>query len=91
VRNVLFDVITEGTRLVPPILKSDLAAIGSRDVYDDAYYEAFFSANRAVMERRLSESITAVAGVIIGAWEAAGKPSVPLNPPSSPQRKRRPA
>jgi hypothetical protein len=44
-----------------------------------------------VMERRLNESITAVAGAIVGAWEAAGKPTVPLNPPTSPQRKRRPA
>jgi hypothetical protein len=90
-RDFLFDVIVEGTRLVPPILKSDLTAIGDREVYDDAYYEAFFKANRAVMERRLNDSITAVAGVIIGAWEAAGKPALPLNPPAAPQRKRRPA
>lgn len=89
-RDFLFDVIIEGTQLVPPILASDLQAIGTRQVYDDEYYESFFRANRAVMERRLSESITAVAGFIIGAWEAAGKPAVPLDPPSSPQRKRRP-
>jgi len=91
VRNHLFDVLLEGTQLVPPILKSDLAAIGSRDVYDDAYYEAFFQANQAVMERRLSESITAVASVIVSAWHAAGAPPVPVSPPSTPQRKRRPA
>ena len=90
-RDFLFDVILEGSQLVPPILKSDLIAIGTRDVYDDAYYEAFFKANRAVMERRLNESITAVAGAITGAWEAAGKPPLPLNPPATPQRKRRPA
>jgi hypothetical protein len=90
-RDHLFDVIIEGTQLVPPILKSDLAAIGMREVYDDPYYEAFFRANRAVLERRLNESITAVAGVIIGAWEAAGKPPLPVNPPPLPQRKRRPA
>ena len=90
-RDFVFDVIIEGTGLVPPILKSDLDAIGTRDVYDDAYYNTFFKANRPVMERRLNESITAVAGVIIGAWEAAGKPPLPLDPPSTPQRKRRPA
>lgn len=89
-RAFVFDVIIEGTRLVPPILKSDLEAIGDRDVYDDAYYQAFFASNRAVLERRLNESITAVAGAIIGAWEAAGKPEVPLDPPPSAQRKRRP-
>jgi hypothetical protein len=90
-RDFLFDVIIEGSQMVPAILKSDLAAIGSREVYDDAYYDAFFTANRAVMERRLNESVTAVAGAIIGAWEAAGKPALPLNPPPTPQRKRRPA
>jgi hypothetical protein len=90
-REFLFDVIIEGSQLVAPILKSDLSAIGSRDVYDDAYYEALFRANRAVMERRLNESITAVAGVIVGAWDAAGRPALPLNPPAPPQRKRRPA
>jgi hypothetical protein len=88
-RDYLFEVITEGTQLVAPILKSDLEALGSRDVYDAAYYESFFQTNRAVMERRLNESIAAVAGMIIGAWEAAGKPAVPLDPPDPPQRKRR--
>jgi hypothetical protein len=91
VRDYLFDVIIEGSQMVRPILAADLEAIGNRDLYDDAYYAAFFKANRAVMERRLNESITAVAGIIIGAWEAAGKPVVPLDPPSPPQRKRKPA
>jgi hypothetical protein len=89
VRNFIFDRLLEGTQLVPEVLKSDLAAIGSREVYDDAYYEAFFTANRAVMERRLGESISAVAGAIAGAWEAAGKPSVPVEQPRRPQRRRR--
>jgi hypothetical protein len=88
-RNFIFDTALAGTQLVPPILKSDLEAIGSRDVYDDAYYTAFFSANRAVMEQRLNESIAAVAAMITGAWEAAGKPALPLDPPSAPQRRRR--
>jgi hypothetical protein len=88
-RDFIFDTIVEGTRLVPPVLEADLRAIGSRDVYDDAYYEAFFAANRDVMERRLNESITAVAGLIIGAWDAAGRPPLPVDPPVSPQRRRR--
>lgn len=87
-RDHVFDVLIEGTRLVPAILKADLDAVGARDVYDDAYYERFFKANRAVMERRLNESISAVAGMIAGAWEAAGKPPVPLDPPNPTQRKR---
>jgi hypothetical protein len=88
-RDYIFDVVLEGTQLVPPILKSDLDAIGDRDEYDDAYYAAFFKANRAVLERRLNESIAASAAMITGAWEAAGKPALPLNAKPTTQRRRR--
>jgi len=74
---------------VPAILKADLEAIGSRDEYDDAYYEAFFKANRAVLERRVNDAIAATAAVIAGAWEAAGKPALPVSPPARPQRRAR--
>ena len=87
-RDAMFDTLVAGTRLVPPILKADLAAIGTRDVYDDAYYEAFFAANRPVLERRLNDAIAAVAASIAGAWEAAGKPPVPTELPRQPQRRR---
>jgi hypothetical protein len=88
-RDFTFDVVLQGTQLVPPILKSDLDAIGSRDEYDDAYYAAFFKANRAVLERRLNESMAASAAMIAGAWEAAGKPALPLNAKPTVQRRRR--
>lgn len=88
-RDFIFERLLEGTQLAPPILKADLESIGTREVYDDAYYDAFFAANRPVLERRLNESIAAVAAVITGAWEAAGRPAVPLNPPQPPQRRRR--
>jgi hypothetical protein len=88
-RDFIFDVVLQGTQLAPPILKADLDAIGSRDEYDDAYYAAFFKANRAVVERRLNESIAASAAMIAGAWEAAGKPAVPVNPRPTTQRRRR--
>jgi hypothetical protein len=88
-RDYIFSVLIDGTQLVAPILKSDLDALGPREVYDDAYFESFFGMNRAVLARRLSESITAVAGMIAGAWEAAGKPAVPLDAPQTAQRKRR--
>ena len=89
-REFVFDRVLEDAQLVPALLKSDLDAIGTRDVYDDAYYEAFFRSNRAVMEDRLNKSIAAVAAGITGAWEAAGKPAVPVKLPSTPQRRRRP-
>jgi len=88
-RAFAFTTLLQGTQLVPPILKADLEAIGSRDVYDDAYYDAFFKANRAVLERRLNEAIAATAAMIAGAWEAAGKPPVPLTPAPRPQRRQR--
>ena len=88
-RDFMFDTLIAGTRFVPAILKSDLEAIGARDTYDDQYYAAFFAANRGVLEQRLNESIAAVAAMITGAWETAGKPAIPLNPPSTPQRRRR--
>jgi len=89
-REFVFDRILEDTQLVPALLKSDLDAIGTRDVYDMAYYDAFFAANRAVMEDRLNKSIAAVAAMIAGAWEEAGKPQVPVKLPRTPQQRRRP-
>jgi hypothetical protein len=88
-REFVFDTVLAGTQLVPPILEADLAAIGNRDEYDDAYYAAFFKSNRAVLERRVNESIAAVAAVIAGAWEEAGKPPAPPDPPSPTERRRR--
>jgi hypothetical protein len=88
-RDYIFEVVLQGTQLVPPILKADLDAIGTRDEYDDAYYAAFFTANRAVLERRLNESIAASAAMIVGAWEDAGKPAMALNPRPTMQRRRR--
>jgi hypothetical protein len=88
-RGFVFNALLEDTQLVPALLKSDRDAIGERDAYDDAYYQAFFASNRTVMERRLNDSIAAIAAMIAGAWEAAGSPSMSLNLPSVPQRRRR--
>ena len=88
-RDFIFEAIIEGTRLVPEILKADLEAIGTRDVYDAAYFSALFTANRRVLERRLNESIAATAAMIAGAWEDAGRPSAPSDPPSLPVQRRR--
>lgn len=88
-REFTFDRLLEGTQLVPAILKYDLQAIGKRSVYDDTYYAAFFRATRPTLEQRLSESISAVAALIAGAWEAAGRPPAPVDvPPPAPQRRR---
>ena len=83
-----FDALLEGTKLVPIVLEADRVAIGNRDVYDTAYYEAFFKGSRAVMERRLDESTAAVAAMITGAWEAAGRPPVPVRARDTDQHRR---
>ena len=88
-RSFLFDALLQDTQLVPALLKADRDAIGDRDAYDDAYYESFFAANRSVMEQRLNDSIAAIAGMITGAWEAAGKPAMSVNLGSVPPQRRR--
>jgi hypothetical protein len=74
VRDAAFDVLLASYQLVDPILKADSEAIAGKDTYDDAYFEAFFVKVRRVLERRLADSITATAGMIMGAWQMAGKP-----------------
>ena len=88
-RDFMFSAVLRDTQLVPALLQSDRDAIGTRDVFDEAYYAAFFKANKPVMETRLNDSIAATAAMITGAWEAAGKPAIPLDPPTTPQRRRR--
>jgi hypothetical protein len=77
-RDAAFDALLASYTLVDAILKADSEAIAGRDVYDDEYYQNFFVRVRPVLERRLADSITATAGVIIGAWEQAGRPVLRL-------------
>ncbi len=86
-----FDTILESQQLAALVLKADAEAIGNRDAYDDVYYEAFFRGAGPVFERRVNTAIGAVAAMIAGAWEAAGKPAVRADPPPRPlERRRRP-
>jgi hypothetical protein len=88
-RDFVFDTLLESTQFVPELLAADKEAIGNRDLYDDRYFETFFSRTRPVLEKRLSEAITAVASVIASAWEQAGKPAVPVKDPPRAARPRR--
>jgi hypothetical protein len=56
-----------------------------REFYDDGYFAAFEKDQFAVIERRINESITAVASLIAGAWEAAGRPAIPPDRPRPPR------
>jgi hypothetical protein len=73
-RDFAFEVLLASYSSVDAIIKADTAAAAGREFYDDEYYEKFFTAVKPILEKRLSEAITATAGVIVGAWEAAGKP-----------------
>lgn len=89
-RDFMFEVLLASNRAVPNVLESDKAAVEGREFYDDAYFEKFASGTLPTLERRLNDSIAAVAAAITGAWEQAGKPAVPIEMPRTPRRIRRP-
>ena len=88
VRALVFATLLESERLAPDVLKADLAAIGTRDAYDDAYFETFFTSMQPLLQRRLGEAIAGAASVITAAWEAAGKPSMAAAPRRVQSRRR---
>lgn len=89
-RDASFDILIVSVQLVDPVLKADTESIAGKDVYDDGYYETLFTKVRPVLERQLSEAITATAGIIIGAWEQAGRPAIKLDGPRPMQKVRKP-
>jgi hypothetical protein len=90
VRDAAFDMLLASHHLVDQILTADTEAAAGKEVYDDDYYEKFFAKVKPILERRLSESITATASVIVGAWEAAGKPPLTLEGARPVQKIRKP-
>lgn len=89
-RDYMFEVLLASNRAAANVLESDRAAAAGREFYDDGYFEAFGKGTLPTLERRLNESITAVASMIVGAWEQAGKPAIPVEPVRTPRRIRRP-
>lgn len=89
VRDFLFDTLTASFPLVAPILQADGEIVKGRDVYDDEYFELLLARTRPIVERRLSESITSVASVIVDAWVKAGRPALPVDAAPAPRRVRR--
>lgn len=88
-RDFVFDTLLESAQLADDVLAADKKAIGTRDVYDDQYFETLFAETRPILEKRLSDAITAVASMITSAWEQAGKPGLSATPPPrTPQRRR---
>jgi hypothetical protein len=77
-RDAGFSALLSSYQLVDPILKADSEAISGKAVYDDDYFEKFFVKVQPILEQRIADSITATASLIVGAWEAAGKPTLKL-------------
>jgi len=72
------------------ILAADALAIKGKDAYDDEYFQILDRETRPLLEQQLSKSISAVASMIFGAWEAAGRPPLSLDPPAEVKKVRRP-
>jgi len=75
-RDAAFAILLDSHKSVDAILAADREAVAGKETYDDDYFEKFFTRVRPVLERRVSDAISATAGLIVGAWEAAGKPAI---------------
>jgi hypothetical protein len=89
-RDFMFDTLLASNRDAANVLESDKKAADGREFYDAAYFTAFAHGTLPTLEKRLNQSIAAVAAVIAGAWEQAGQPVVPVELPRTPQPIRRP-
>ena len=88
-RGAMFDVLKAGFPLAEQILRADKEAVAGKDEYDRAYFDAMFDATRPIMEQQLSRAVGAVASFITSAWEDAGRPDLPVDPPVEVKKVRR--
>ena len=88
-RDFMFETLLASNRAAANVLESDKKAAEGREFYDDGYFEAFGAGTLPVLEKRLNDSIAAVAAIITGAWEQAGRPAM-VESPRTPRRIRRP-
>ena len=88
-REFTFSALAASFTLVQPILDADKSAVAGREFYDDAYFDRFFATTRPLLEKRLSDAISAVAGMITSAWVEAGRPAVAVDAPKVPRPVRR--
>jgi hypothetical protein len=90
-RSFMFDALVDSFPNADAILKADVLAVQGREVYDDEYFRVLERETRPILERQLSRAITAVASMIYGAWDAAGRPELPADPPKELKKVVRPA
>ncbi|MEW5977222.1 MAG: hypothetical protein AB1898_15640 [Acidobacteriota bacterium] len=89
-RDTSFENLLQSFQAVRPILEADRKAIQGRSEYDDAYYESLFEQTHVLLEKQLNQAAASVASHLVSAWEAAGKPSLPTDPPARVHRVLRP-
>jgi Zinc dependent phospholipase C len=87
-RDHAFDTMLASHQKVDTILKADKEALGSKDTYDDEYFESFFNRVRPAYEAQLSIAVADTASIIVTAWEQAGRPALTL-PKRAPQKVQR--
>jgi hypothetical protein len=85
----VFARLVESEALVAAVLEADRAAIEGRELYDDGYFLAFAKGARPIAERRVAESASSVASVIVAAWIEGGRPAMPVKTTPTPARIRR--
>lgn len=85
----VFDALLKSFTFVDPILKADRDAVRGREEYDDVYFDRFYRQVRPILERRLNDSMTAAASMIVTAWEKGGKPELPLEVKRFPKKVKR--
>lgn len=73
-RDAAFEMLLKSYQLVDELLAADKKAVAGRTSYDAAYFDAFFAGAGPMLAARINSSIAATASLIVGAWEAAGKP-----------------
>jgi hypothetical protein len=84
-RDFVFETLLASNQLADGVLDADRRAAAGREFYDDGYFAAFEQDQFPALERRINDAITAVASMIAGAWEAAGRPAIPPERPRSPR------
>ena len=89
-RGFIFDIALASHQLVSKILDADLEAIAGKDAYDGAYFEAFLTRIRPVLERQLAGAISDTASAITSAWVQAGSPELKGAIPRPIQKVRKP-
>jgi hypothetical protein len=80
-RGFAFETLLSSYQASAAVFAADARAAAGRTAYDDAYFEALYGDLHGLLEERLSRSISAVSALITAAWDASGKPALPLDPP----------